>query len=263
MSFLDKLLGRKKVAPVVLTDQGKIEKLISKLTPDIKEDIDSELGNDSFKAAEELAQMGQSAIEPLIKMLPISSRAHYALRLIGGETVFQALCRELETRNWRRIEAAARALGKIGDKRALEPLRLHTGTSSFEIHRAVTEAIASIEQANIGIDDFFMVDYANPVKQVERFWSLQKDFSRDPVKRDQFIKWHAKFVADMPKMKFDSDKTRGNVWGMLGTMIYYMINPKDISIYKKCPEAAYCYEQCLKYTPERMINIGQYLKMVK
>jgi len=263
MSFLDKLSGRKKVAPVVQTDQGKIEKLISKLTPDIKEDMDSELGNDSFKAAEELAQMGQSAIEPLIKMLPISSRAHYALRLIGGETVFQVLCRELETRNWRRIEAAARALGKIGDKRALEPLRLHTGTSSFEIHRAVTEAIASIEQANIGIDDFFMVDYANPVKQVERFWSLQKDFSHDPVKRDQFIKWHVKFVADMPNMKFDSDKTRGNVWGMLGTMIYYMINPGDTSIYKKCSEAAYCYEQCLKYTPERMIDIGQYLERIK
>ena len=263
MNFFDKLSGRKKAAPVIQTDRDKIEKLIARLTPDIKEDMDSELGSDSFKAAEELAHMGHSAIEPLIQMLPISSRAHYALRLIGGETVFQALSHELETGNWRRIEAAARALGKMGDKRALEPLRLHTGTSSFEIHRAVTEAIAAIEQAHIGTDNLFKVDHDNPVEQVERFWSLQNNFRRDSAKRDQFIQWHTKFVADMPDMKFDSDKTRGRIWGMLGIMIYYMINPSDSSIYKKCAEAAYCYEQCLKYTPERMTDIGRYLKMVK
>src|SRR3989304_8201155 len=101
MSFLDKLFGRKKVEPVIhiQTDQDRIEDLIAKLTPDIKEDGDSELGYDSFEAAKELAHIGQSAIKPLIQMLSISSRAHYALGLIGGETVFQALCRELETGN--------------------------------------------------------------------------------------------------------------------------------------------------------------------
>ncbi|HEY4662500.1 MAG TPA: hypothetical protein VIH07_02345 [Candidatus Humimicrobiaceae bacterium] len=263
MSFLDKLFGRKKAEPVIQTGQGRIEELIAKLTPDIKEDGDSELGSDSFQAAKELAHIGQSAIKPLIQMLSISSRAHYALGLIGGETVFQALCRELETGNWRRIEAAARALGKMCDRRALEPLRLHTGTSSFEIHRAVTEAIAAIEQAHIGIDNLFKVDHDNPVGQVERFWSLQNDFRRDPAKRDQFIQWHAKFVDDMPDMKFDSDKTRGRIWGMLGTMIYYMFNPMHSTFSDKCAEAAYCYEQCLKYTPERMTDIGTYLKRVK
>lgn len=263
MSFWSKLLGRKKAVPAVEPGQHSIADLIAKLTPDIREDMDSELGSSSYEAAEELAGMGQPAVEPLMRLLPISSWAHYALGQIGGETAFQALIRELETGNWRRIEAAARALGKMGDERALEPLRRHTGTRSFEIHRAVTEAIAEIEQAHIGIEQLFKIERDNPVGQVERFWSLQEDFRRDPAKRERFMQWHAEFVAAMPGLKFDSDATRGRIWGMLGVMIYYMINPNASYFHTKCPEAAYCFEQCLKYTPDRVTDIGSHLERVR
>jgi hypothetical protein len=262
MRFLDKLFGRKKAAPVVKTGEQSIADLLAKLTPDIEEDGDFEMGSKGYDAARQLVGMGQKAVEPLMRMLPISSRAHYALGLIGGEAAFQALCRELGSGNWRRIEAAARALGKKGDERALEPLRRHIGTHSFEIHRAVTEAIAEIEQAHMGMEQLFKVERDNPVGQVERFWALQRDFREDPVKRERFMQWHADFVAAMP-VRFDSDSTRGRIWGMLGVMIYYLINSDHTDFCHKCPEAAYCFEQCLKYTHNRVTDIGSYLERVR
>ena len=77
------------------------------------------------------------------------------------------------------------------------------------------------------------------------------------------MQWHAEFVAAMPDLKFDSDTTRGRIRGMLGVMVFYMINPDEGDFVCKCPEAAYCFEQCLKYTPNRMTDIGSYLKMVE
>jgi hypothetical protein len=45
--------------------------------------------------------------------------------------------------------------------------------------------------------------------------------------REETIKWHRGFVAAMPSLQFQSDETRGNIWAMLGTLIYYLKNPDD------------------------------------
>jgi len=211
----------------------------------------SEIGDRSSKAAAELSKIGEPAVEPLIQALPRTSWAHYALSLIGGEVAFQALCRELRTGSWRRIEAAARGLGRMKDPRALGFLRPHASTTSAEAYRAVTEAIASIERAQIGEHEWLRLDKENPVGQAKRVWS-QFDQIREDVKlRERAIQWHGEFVAAMPDLKFSSDQERGDVWGMLGTLIYYFLNPDRGGIYGSCPEAEHCYEQCLKLTPDR------------
>lgn len=48
---------------------------------------------------------------------------------------------------------------------------------------------------------------------------------------------------------------------MLGTLIYYYLNPNKSTIDSLCPEAAYCYAHCLRYTPDRN-DIAEYLAQV-
>lgn len=268
LSFFDKLFGRKKTEPRVSTspaskaEGGRIAELITTLEPDIQTGMDSDITGRSSKAAVELSKFGESAVEPLIQALPRSSYAHFALGLIGGERALQALCRELQTGNWRRVEAAAKALGRIGDPRALELLKPFTATTSAEVHQAVTTAIASIERAQIGEERWLQVDRSNPYDQVKRVWSQFREIRDDPSLREGAIQWHRDFVAAMPELSFGSDEQRGDTWAMLGTLIFYFLNPEETMIYGQCPEAAYCYEQCLKYTPDR-IDVQHYLKAVR
>jgi hypothetical protein len=247
--------------PLTPSNEKMIRDLLAELTPDIAENMASEMSSDSYRAAEQLAALGETAVEPLVQMLPTSSRAHYALGLIGGETSFKALVRELNTGNWRRIQAAARALEWMKDKRALAPLRRHINTSIAEVFTAVTNAIAVIERDQIREEQLFKVDYDNPVGQVERFWTLLDEFRNDPIKREGFRQWHAEFVAAMPNLKFNSKKKRGWIWYILGVTIYKVINPDAGGFNRNCPEAAYCFEQAMKDPPDD-ISISYYLNGV-
>lgn len=156
MSLFRKLFGGKKTGSTVKdSSAGKVQnerisELIATLEPDIQTDMDTDIAGRSSKAAIELSKFGESAVEQLIQALSRSSYAHLALSFIGCERAFQSLCRELQTGNWRRVEAAAKALGRIGDPRALEFLRPHTATKIAEVHRAVTTAIGDIERAQVG-----------------------------------------------------------------------------------------------------------------
>jgi len=232
-------------------DAERIGELINSLEPDIEEGMSSEIGDRSAKAATELSKIGEPAVEPLIRALPRTSWAHYALSLIGGDAAFQALCGELRTGDWMRVEAAARGLGRMRDPRALEFLRPHVSTTSAEVYGAVTEAIANIERAQIGERDWLRLDREDPVGQAKRVWPQFDKIREDSELRERAIQWHREFVAAMPELKFRSDQERGDVWGMLGTLIYYFLNPDRSDIYGGCPEAEHCYEQCLKYTPDR------------
>jgi hypothetical protein len=232
-------------------DAERIRKLIDSLEPDIEEGMRSEFGDRSAKAAAELSKIGDPAVGPLIRALPRTTWAHWALSLIGRDAAFQALCGELRTGDWMRVEAAARGLGRMRDPRALEFLRPHVSTTSAEVYRAVTEAIASIERAQMGECDWLRLDRENPVGLAKRVWSQFDQIREDATLRERSIQWHREFVAAMPELKFRSDQERGDVWGMLGTLIYYFLNPDRSDIYGSCPEAEHCYEQCLKYTPDR------------
>jgi len=266
--FSRKLLGSEENGPTIKnTSTGKAQnkrilELIAALEPDIQTGMDADIIGRSSEAASELSKFGQPAVDPLIQALPRSSYAHFALGLIGGETAFHALCRELETSNWRRLQAAAKTLGRFGDPRALAFLRPHTATRSAEVHKAVTTAIASIERGQVGEEQWLVVDRNNPYDQVNRVWSQFNEILRDNSLRDRAIQWHHDFVSAMPELKFASDHERGATWEMLGTLIFYFLNPQVSTIRGKCPEAAYCYVQCLKYTPDRE-DIQDCLKRVR
>jgi hypothetical protein len=268
MSFLGRLFGRKRTKREArTTSPGKAEgrrvaELVAALEPDILAGGDSDITGRSSKAAVELSGIGKPAVQPLIQALFRSSYAHFALGLIGGETAFQALCAELQTGNWRRIEAAAKALGRIGDPRALELLKPHVATRSAEVYQAVSTAIASIERAQLGEERWLQVDRVNPHGQLRRVWSQFDQIRKDPSVREGAIQWYREFVAAMPELSFGSDDERGVAWGMLGTLIYYFLHPQETSIFEKCPEAAYCYERCLEYTPDR-VDIRAYLETVR
>lgn len=246
---------------LVKMGQPVIEPLIDCMEKDIATGMDAEFGSTSYYAAVALSKIGQPAAKPLLKALPSTRWAHFALGLIGGEEASQALLNELRTGNWRRIQAASRALGEIGDPRALPALKQLTGTRSWEVHQAVTEAIGKIERKEAG-KKWLEVDRSDPFGQVKRVWSQFDEIKADDSLREKAIAWHREFVAAMPSLKFSSDRERGDAWGMLGTLIYYFTNPEASDFYKECEEAAYCYEQCLRRTPERD-DIRRHLDSVK
>jgi len=241
--------------------QPAIESLIDCMEKDIATNMDTELGSRSYYAAVALSKMGEPAVKPLLRALPSTRWAHFALGLIGGEEAFQALLKELGTGNWRRIQAASRALGEIGDTRALPALKQLTSSRSWEIHQAVTEAIGKIERKEAG-EKWLEVDRIDPFGQVKRVSSQFDEIRANDGLREKAVAWLREFVAAMPSLKFSSDSERGDAWGILGTLIYYFTNPEASDFYKECEEAAYCYEQCLLYTPERD-DIRRNLESVK
>jgi len=259
---LSKKEGAEEAIPeLVKMGQPAIEPLIDCMEKDIATGMDAELGSTSYYAAVALSKIGQPAVKPLLKALPSTRWAHFALGMIGGEEASQALRNELRTGNWRRIQAASRALGEIGDARALPALKQLTGTRSWEVHQAVTEAIGKIERKEAG-EKWLELDRSDPFGQVKRVWSQFDEIKSDDSLREKAIAWHREFAAAMRSLKFSSDRERGDAWGMLGTLIYYFKNPEASDFYKECEEAAYCYEQCLRCTPERD-DIRRHLDSVK
>lgn len=268
MSFLGKLFRQKKTAsktkPASLSnaETERVSALIAMLEEDISAGMSSDSTHRSSKAAIELSKLGEIVVEPLIKVLPRSSDAHYALGLIGGEKALQALCGELQTDNWQRVTAAAKALGQIGDPRTLEPLRPLKATNVADVAWAVDTAIALIERKQIGEDRWLLVDRDDPFGQVYRVRTLLDEIKDDPPLRESAIKWCRDFITAMPDFQFDSDKERGHVWAMLGTLIFHLLNPQERDFTVQCPETAYCYVQCLKYRPD-MIHIQKRLEQVQ
>jgi HEAT repeat protein len=228
---------------------SRIDELIAKLDPDIETGFQDPFVTDSNRAAEELAKMGDAAVEPLMKALPRTSYAHIILGVIGGERAFEALLEELGSDDFRRVAAAADALGKIGDPRALERLRPFLQTNIAEVYQAVSKAIAVIEREGAG-DRWHLVNRDQPYEQVRPMSAQMKELIRDPALRQRAIEWHRQFVAAMPELEFESDDKRARAWSMLGSLIYYLLNPDEMNMMRPCPEAAHCFEQAVKVAPD-------------
>lgn len=254
MKFFANLFGK--------SQEKRIKVLIASMDEDIKNGFSQELGNTSANAAKELATLGEIAVDQLTQSLHISSYAHWALGLIGGERAFQTLCQELNNHNPRRVAAAAAGLRTIGDPRALPFLRQHLTTQYAEVNKAVSKAIGDIERKQMGEHQWLLVDATDPYGQVKRVWSQFDRIRDDQSLRENAIQWHRSFVEAMPNLQFGSAQDRGHTWAMLGTLIYYFLNPQRSSFSAKCPEAAYCFEQCLKCTPNRQ-DIRNHLEQVK
>jgi len=247
------------IGTVAISD--KVRELIAALEPTIEHDGNADIHGRSDEAALSLAKIGEPAVQALIQALPRSSYAHLALGLIGGERAFQALCQELDTGNWRRVCAAAKALGRMGDPRALDLLKAQSHTSVAEVHQAVNTAIARIERNQREGERWLEVDKANPRKQVEHVRSLFDDIRDDPAQSDDAIRWARELAQAMPGLAFDSDEEKGYTWGVLGTLIFYLLNPDKRNIEGECPEAARAFEESLKYKADQP-HIEAFLKQV-
>ncbi|MGH2740050.1 MAG: HEAT repeat domain-containing protein [Actinomycetota bacterium] len=234
--------------PTAAEQEGpSVEAVISQMEPDIETGLNTRFHAHAFEEAKQAAALGDVAVEPLIRALSRTSDAHHALSLIGGERAFQALCEELQTGHFQRVAAAATALGRLGDSRALDYLRPHLQSNVAEVYQAVSKAIATIEQAEAG-ESWIDVDREQPYEQIRRVSALMNDILRDAVQREGAIRWHREFVAAMPELPIPEEKW-GNAWSMLGSLIYYLLNPDSHAITEKCLEAAHCWEQCLAYWP--------------
>lgn len=224
--------------------------LIAELKPDIQTG-QPDITAQSHDPAMELSKIGEPAVEPLIEALPRSSWAHYALGLIGGEKAFQALSKELQTGNRLRVRAAAAALGSMGDPRAIEPLkRVKTRMERDpEVYRVIEKVISEIERVQIGEERWLQVDREKPFAQVCRVFDMLGEMQFNAALRERATQWQREFVAAMPELKFKSKREKAQAWELLGTIIFYLLNPRLTSLNVKCPEAAHCYEQSLKLRP--------------
>lgn len=108
------------------------------------------------KAVSALADIGGvKAVGPLIEMLkdesePVRRRAMVRLWSMGeeGEEVVEPLIKALNSTHQHVRELAAMALGKIGDPRAIEPLRKKIFDSNIWVQERASEAIKEINSQN-------------------------------------------------------------------------------------------------------------------
>lgn len=234
------------------------EMRIKKLIEGFERDINSNsvrLVAPNRSKAKEVSTYGELAIEPLSKVLHISTDAHYALGIIGGERAFQLLIKELKTNNDKRIKASASALGGIGDMRAIEYIQSSSiGNSGF----AGRVIIQIKEKNNVSINDE-EIDRTNPLGQLKGKWSeydglrIKLGISggyRYKQQQKDFISWLRKLKNQMTELKFTSTEDKLHAWRMLGIMLYYLENPDATSFYKECEDAAYCFEQYLTIKPD-------------
>jgi predicted Zn finger-like uncharacterized protein len=209
------------------------------------------------RALAALCRVGRQAIEPLIDALPHAPLAHAALGLIAGEEAFKALCAELDSDEPRRVVAAAEALGRIGDPRALAALKERRRSRDADIRAAVHEAAEAIEavRAEMTEGHWFAVDPQRPAEQVHKVHHQLPHILHDPPLRQRALRWHHNFCAAMPQMTFHSDAERAETWRRLGTLIFKLLNPgrplvlRDGQPTVECPEAAYCFHQARQHQP--------------
>ena len=128
------------------------EKDLDKLIEELKSD-DREVHKVAYEA---LGEIGESAVEPLIKALGDgNTSAVRALGEIGDARAVEPLIGVLRDENWWVRSCAAEALGKIGDTRAVEPLikeldgyREDSGWEKLDVVASVIDALGEIGDSN-------------------------------------------------------------------------------------------------------------------
>ena len=232
-----------------------VGELIAALGRDLAPDAAPADERSAQRALDALARVGEPAVRPLIAALRHTTHAHEALVRIGGNRVFEALLAELEADDPRRVTAAASALGRMADPRALPALKQHRWSRGHDVRVAVHDAAAAINaiQHEMTEGRWFQVDVEHPHEQVLRVrWQLDH-ILHDPVLRQRALRWHRDFCATMPRISFASDDKRAETWHLLGTLIFQLLNPDKPLEFANgepptgCPEAAYCFAQSSKH----------------
>jgi HEAT repeat protein len=101
------------------------------------------------EAWDELAKLGESALEPLIQALQdenstVQIKAAEALGRIGDARAIEPLIQALKDNYWDVNKKAAEALGRIGDARAVEPLIQALDDERWEVRWGAARALGEI-----------------------------------------------------------------------------------------------------------------------
>ncbi|MFB0544858.1 MAG: HEAT repeat domain-containing protein, partial [Asgard group archaeon] len=119
---------RDKAAEILgeIGDARAIEPLIQALEDTMKdEDVDYGLDIWEVPTAKALTEIGEPAVEPLIKALKDRGTIYWVVEKILidiGEPTVEHLIKALKDEDWSVRRSLARILGTIGDKRAVNPL---------------------------------------------------------------------------------------------------------------------------------------------
>jgi HEAT repeat protein len=153
--------SRQAVAEALGQFGDKAEKAIGPLTL-LLADHDSQYGTPTAlaqAASDALASIGEKSIEPLIKMLvdPSPVTRQMAARTLGkmgyrAEKAIEPLCKLLRYEDRESHDAAASALGQIGEK-AVEPLSRFVSDPSAFARQGAVSALASIGFRTIFLSD--------------------------------------------------------------------------------------------------------------
>lgn len=242
----------------------EIKKLIQQFDQDVNSDRVMLVAPKRIEA-KKAAEYGEEAVEYLKEALEVSTDAHYALGIIGGDKAFKVLVDELQSYNRKRVNAAATALANMGDMRAIE----HIKGSRLDAARA-GDLIAFIKEKNdVSLDDD--IDTDSPLEQLKEKWtefmSLKGSLSiaggyKYKEQQKQALAWLSKYKERMETLAFDSTDEKLHAWRMLGILIYYLNNPDDTSFYNECDDAADCFERYLSIKPDEK-DIKDMLSSIK
>lgn len=111
--------------------------------PSLRLDCSPQAAVRSREAVQQLLELGSEAVEPLKRQLDRSTFAYEALGEIGGESARQALLDRVQSVDPRQVLAAVRALGRLGDERALAAF------STLETSRRMGDYGSSLCMADI------------------------------------------------------------------------------------------------------------------
>jgi len=233
-------------------EDAKIKKLVSKFNDDIKNSRPM-LGIPQRTEAKEAAKYGEKAIEYIKPALSVSTDAHYALGLIGGDKAFNVLVEELEAYDPKRVNSAATALANMGDMRAIQYIK----NSSLDSMR-VGDLISFIKKKNdVSLNDD--IDANNPLGQLKEKWTefngLKVNLSLGSAHRyrgqqKEALEFLNRYKDQMETLNFSSTNDKLHAWRMLGILLYYLNNPDDNGFYSKCEEAEYCFRKYLEIKPD-------------
>ncbi len=202
---------------------------------------------------------GADAVPLLLAQLGRSEYVALALGSISTDEALRALNQELRSNEWRRVEAAAKGLGRSNHPSAATMLEVARNSrfanTIAEVSTAIAKALNQIESRRQGAN-WLTVDVNRPWQQIMLVQGKLAEFRRDEALRGQAIEWWRHFVEVMPEMKiaipgrdYPANDVKARAWSCLAVTIYYLLNPGDSGFSKPCAEARYCWEQALRLMP--------------
>jgi HEAT repeat protein len=145
-------------------DERAVEPLIAALSVDgayVRYSAAEALGQyakEALKMLEKRGKLGESAVEPMIKLLTNSNLGarNYAASMLGkmgDRRAVKPLIEVLGSDKLSVIKTAAGALGKLGNERAVEPLIKTFEDENLGVIKVAAKAIVKIKEADIGDEE--------------------------------------------------------------------------------------------------------------